>query len=112
MSVAIDGIAPRGPARVSIPPAVFDILLRIEVVPPIVHDGAADFGGGVGGLDGGGVSNAVVGDLVIREGDRVNVAMHGIPPARLVVEVVDGYSAIGCGAEFAYEVGDPRLGPG
>ena len=42
----------------------------------------------------------------------MDVAMYCIPPSWLVIEVVDGDAAAGCGAEFADEEFDPVAGPG
>src|ERR1035441_4289840 len=42
----------------------------------------------------------------------MDVAGDRVPPGGLVVEVVDGNAALGCGAEFAGEVSDPVAGEG
>src|SRR5579871_5396242 len=111
MSFTIGGVAPWLVTGAGAP-AVFDVLLRVEVGPPVVHHGAADFRCRIGGLDGSRVRDSVVGDFVVGEGTGVHVAVHGVPPGRLVVEIVDSDAASGRGAEFADEVSDPCARPG
>ena len=113
VGIAIDGIAPRFIARPpSGGPAGFNVFLRIEVGPPEIDDGTADFSGGIGSFDGGGVGDAVIGDFVVGEGRGVHIAVHAIPPRRLIVEVVDGNTAVGRSSKFADQIRYPALRPG
>ena len=86
--------SPRAPARL-------DILLGIEVAPPPVDHRAADLGRRVGGLDGQRGADAVVGHLVIGEGQWMHVGVIGIPPGRLVIQVIDGDALAHTGSRVA-----------
>src|SRR6185437_10928650 len=41
----------------------------------------------------------------------MHVAVYRIPPRRLIVQVIDGDSAVRSFSEFAYQVADPGAGP-
>jgi hypothetical protein len=57
------------------------------------------------------VSDAVVRHLIVGEEYGVDIAMNGIPPAGLVVEVVDGDASMSSISVFANEIFDPIAGP-
>ena len=72
---SIDRIAPWpvAGARRRRTPSRLDILLGVEVSPPIIHHGSAHLRRRIDGLDGQCGSNAAVGHFVISEGQRVHV---------------------------------------
>ena len=108
---SIDGASP-GLIAGAGGPAILHVLFGIEVIPPVIDYGTVDEGGGIGCLDGFRGSDFVDCDFVIRGSDGVDVAMFRVPPGGFVVEVIGVDAAVGRGAEFTDEIGDPGAGPG
>jgi hypothetical protein len=80
-------------------------------MPTSNHDGAAHFCARICRLDGGRVCDAAIGQFVIGEGSGMHITMNGIPPAWLVVEIVDGDTAMRGVSELVDEILHPVAGP-
>jgi hypothetical protein len=88
-------------------PAGLQIHAREEQILPDGRNGAGDRGGGVGGLYGLRIAEALAGHLVVGGGIGMDALVDAAPPDGLVVHLPDGNAILGSGAEDADDVLDP-----